>query len=1170
MKRVWQHPEEPKTGKRYWRSLGEVAKTPRSQEWQEREFPDGVAEMKDEADAESSRRTFLKLMGASTALAGMGLASCRRPELHVKPYSRSPEWIIPGKALYYATSMPRLGGAVPLTVTTYEGRPTHLAGNALHPESNGGLDAITQATILDLYSPSRAKSFKLTGGHKAGKDAREGRSMFFKFIDDTKAEAAKSGGKGLAILTDGVASPTRARLIGEILTRFPQAKLYRHEAVNQDAVANVYAKLSGPGAMPVYHLDKAARVFSLDCDFLGLDRIGTRATSQFMSGRKAETPADGAKMNRLYAAESTYSLTGGMADHRLRVPASRIMHVAVALGKALGVKEADAVTVDAGWTPRADFAAWIKEAAADLKAAAGKAVVLAGARQPEAVQALVAAINVALNAYGSVIEVKNTGAAPAGSLAALATAANAGEVSALFIFGDIDPVFEAPADIKFAEGLKKVKDVVVHSTRHKTATSRAASWSAPGTHYLEQWSDALSAAGVYSVVQPMILPLFTNCVSDIEVLLALNSPEPTPDYVALAEKAEADAKALILTNMPAAADPGIVFKAVRETFNKVVPGASDDVWNFTLRDGFAKGTSYAAAPAPNPAAAAEFLKTFKEAPVPSVQAMEVVFQPCSKIWDGRHVNNGWLQEAPDPVSKVTWDNAALISVKTAKALEIDLKLEDSANLISVTVNGATRYYPVLVIPGHADDVVTLTVGYGQAGVDESGPGQVGQLTGFDAYGLRSSASPYIATGAVVKKVTEDVKEAVGTGLKEIPAIYPLGTTQEHHNMMGRALVREGNTEDWTKNEDFVLTMGTDAHVHGTREEKKAYNQFSLYKQEGRKDENGNAVPLLSDKLHQWGMAIDLNSCTGCTSCLVACQSENNIPIVGKDQVRKGREMHWIRMDRYFATDLNSDSSFHGREWEPKAWEEDFMDDPEMVVQPVGCQHCQAAPCETVCPVNATVHSSDGLNVMVYNRCIGTRYCANNCPFKARRFNFFDYSKRNPLAESKFGLESNLYDGPFGEKHDTELSKLQKNPNVSVRMRGVIEKCTYCVQRIEAARIETAAQGRKAAALKSGAYDENIQLAKEDLRVKDLAIRTACQVACPADAIMFGNVADEKSTVSLWKNNRRNYEMLGYLGVVARTTYLARIKNPNPALLASSEIEKKKVGKASTLQALAHH
>ncbi len=1151
MKRIFHHPEEPKTGKRYWRSLSQLAKTPASKAAMDREFKTGAAEMKDEAEAETSRRTFLKLMGASTALAG--LASCRRPEIHIRPYAKAPEWVIPGKVLFYATAMPRVGGGSPMVVHTYEGRPTHLQGNKLHPDSGGGLDAHAQASILDLYDPNRSQIFT-----KGGKEAP--REEFLKFLDTKKAELAANEGTGLALLIDEAVTPTRARLIGELRKKFPKVKVYSHETFGQGNVQAAYATAFGPGAIPAYRLDLADRVFALDCDFLGIDRLGNNTTSQYMAKRKAEAPEDGEKMNRLYVAEGRYTATGGMSDHRLRVHASQTLKVAVKLAQKIAEKTGDAalkaaagaVKLVGDYNPRSDYDAWIQCAADDLVEKKGAALVLTGSQQGAPLHLLIIAINQALGAFGTVIEVKQTAGVADGSLADLAAAAAGKKIDTLITIGDNDPLFEAPRDIApsgLADTLKLIPNLVVHSTRYRTATARAASWVIPATHYLEQWGDTRGFEGTYAIVQPMIAPLYTGAMSDIELVLALLANTPAAGQ-------EGAAPAL---GQPE--DPGAAYKAVRDTFNLVVQAPSDDKWNTTLRDGFIGGTTYAAVTAPVNAGA---IKAGLSAAVDVAlgEDFEVVFVPCSKIHDGRFVNNGWLQEAPDTVTTLTWDNAAVISVKTAKALNINLFNEDSADVISVEVNGQTRYYPVLVIPGHADNAISIAVGYGQ-----KEPGRVGTGTGFDAYGLRKVATPYFVTGAKVARLTETVELGENSDIEghtEIPAVYPLGMTSEFQTMYGRALVREGTVEDWKENADFVLEQGTDGNLHGNREEKDKENSFSLYKPVGGRDSKGMPVPHLNDELHQWGMVIDLNKCLGCSSCLIACQSENNIPIVGKDQVIRGREMHWIRMDRYFATDLDSDASLNGRKNEPDIWEEDQMDDPEMLMQPVACQHCEAAPCETVCPVNATVHSPDGLNVMVYNRCIGTRYCANNCPFKVRHFNFFDYNKRSPLVQKSLGplKFNNLYAGPMGERQDTELSKLQKNPNVSVRMRGVIEKCTYCIQRIESARIEARAQGRRAKRHATGENDEKLKIEDKDIAIPTNGIKTACQDACQAGAIAFGNLKDEKSTVVAWKKNSRNYELLGYLSVRARTTYLARIKNPNPRLIALSPTEKTKVGQGS--------
>lgn len=1134
MKRVVIHPEEPKTGKRYWRSLSEFDRSPEFQAKLEREFQEGQVEMKDDTEREASRRDFIKLMGASTALAG--LAACRRPEAYIKPYAKSPEWIIPGKPLYYATAMPRMGGCTPLVVTSFEGRPTHLAGNPLHPESNGSTDVIAQASVLGLYDPDRAATF-LHSGKKSSK------KEFIDALGKKRADLAKDSGKGLAILLDENNSPTRARLVGEVVKKFPSAKVYKYEALTPDGPRQAAAAAFGPGVTPVYHLDKADKVLCLDADFMGLDRIGNNSTSEFMKGRKAEKESD--PMNRLYVVEARYSLTGGMADHRLRVAPSQMLKVAAQIATALGITS----PAKTGAMGHPDAAVWIEEAAKDLKASTGKAVVLAGNSLPAAVHILVAAINSALGAFDGIIELKQGDKSEAGTLADLAKALESKETTTVLAITEADPAFDAPADLKFADKLKAA-EVVLVSTRHHTATGRLAKWAVPATHYLEQWGDVRATDGTYSIVQPMILPLYGG-LSDLEILNLL------------VDDTDATAKALNTppTLAPATPgtqeDPGSAYKAVRTTFDLIAADAANknDAWNFALRDGFLPKSAYPAASVKFKEPALAALAEYKDVPAPTFDQLELNLVACSKIHDGRYVNNGWLQEAPDPVSKVTWDNCALVSVKTARDLKIErkyLSIDTDAAVASITVNGVTRDLPLVVTPGHADNVLTVNLGYGQ-----DSPGLVGSGTGTDVYGFRTTANPYFSTA----------KAALA------PTTKTLAVTQEHSSMYGRALVREGTADDWKAKPDFVLEMGSDAHVKGTREEKKKQNEYTFYKPVGGDDKNGNPIEHLNDTLHQWGMVIDLNRCIGCSTCLVACQSENNIPIVGKEQVIRGREMHWIRMDRYFATDLDSEvnpeNKFFGTGKD--VWEEDNLDEPEMVVQPVACQQCESAPCETVCPVNATVHSPDGLNVMVYNRCIGTRYCANNCPFKARRFNAFDYNKRNPLTKtSTLGIDhGNLYSGPFGERWDTELSKLQKNPNVSVRMRGVMEKCTYCLQRIEGNRADARAHGRKQASLESGKTDESLVITNEQIRIKTDSFKVACQEACPADAIMFGNRLDEKSKVNVWLKNTRNYELLSYLAIKTRTSYLARIKNPNPLLLAKVAYEKKKAGNASKYH-VGHH
>jgi molybdopterin-containing oxidoreductase family iron-sulfur binding subunit len=640
------------------------------------------------------------------------------------------------------------------------------------------------------------------------------------------------------------------------------------------------------------------------------------------------------------------------------------------------------------------------------------------------------------------------------------------------------------------------------------ATAQASTWHIPAAHYLESWSDARTARGTHTVVQPMILPLYNNCISEVELLLALLSN---------------DGKLLNGEGEKGAASPA--YAAVRSTFS-TVGGEGETAWKKFLRDGFLEGSLY---PLVSPAPRGDMSAPIIASP-PTKDALEVIFSTDSSIFDGRWIDNGWLQEAPDPISKLTWDNVALVAPLTAKELGIydqiiqletqfasrspdDEAQNRTSPMIQLVVNGQALEIPILISFGQAENTLVIPLGYGQ-GFDENdelkrGPknvdcvGLVGVNRGFDAYPLRTSTTAYFAAGATAKP----------TGKR-----YSVALTQEHNAMYGRALAREVSTLDDEVKGSFsaqlanVPKQGNDAH---------APPNISLYKQEDRAGK-----PLINDPIHQWGMSIDLSSCMGCNACLVACQSENNIPIVGKKQVAMGREMHWIRMDRYFA-----------------AQKDNTFDDgnPEMVPQPVACVQCESAPCETVCPVNATIHTEDGLNAMAYNRCIGTRYCANNCPYKARRFNYFDYNKRNPL------ISHNLYKGPFGVKQVGEAPHLQKNPNVTVRMRGVMEKCTYCVQRLQEAVIRQK-RGQKQEALVAGKPSTEMTVNILTLRIPVDSVKTACQDACPAGAITFGNLLDEeKSVVVRSKKIERNYDLLNYIGTRPRTSYLARVKNPNPKM-----------------------
>jgi len=1109
-KRIWSHPEVPAGESTVsWRSVDQLEDTPKFRQWLTREFPRGAAEMSGQDDADESRRSFLKLMGASTALAGFGMAACRRPESYIVPYAQAPEWIIPGKALYYASSMPRAGGATPLVVTSFEGRPTKVSSNRLHPDGDG-TDAFAQASVLDLYSPSRSRVFAHNGKAASRADFE---------VELTKLAKNKAAKIGFVFGADD--SPTRNALARKLSAKFAAAKFYQYEALTG-------ASDLGEGVTLVPDFSKADRVVSLDCDFIGVDQafpIGGFSERRKPEGKDYQGKPDKSRMNRLYTVEGTYSLTGGMSDHRLRVAPSQVAAVAAQLANALGAGGAAAAFNGTEVQNK-----WITALAADLRESKGKSAVLVGPRQPAVVHQLALAINTALGNIGEgkplqAYQAENTNY---GTLEALKKALDAGSVDTVVFLTPSNPVFDAPADFDFATSLGKAK-LSIHLGLRTDATAHAATWHVPGAHYLEQWSDARTASGVYTIVQPMILPLYPDCVSELELLLALLSDE---------------GKLLNGEGEKGAASPA--YTAVRETFTGLA-GNTEEAWKKLLRDGFLAGSKY---PAGTPKKGSAIIATLA---APTAQALEVVFATDSSIYDGRWIDNGWLQEVPDPVTKLAWDNAALISPKTAKALGIydeiiQLETEHAsvhpdgesgnrkAPLITIKINGKSIDMPVLVAFGQAENTIVLPVGYGQ-GFDKDdelgrGPanqdhvGLVGVNRGFNVYPLRTSTTPYFVSGATVEKTSKRYSLAVG---------------QEHAAMYGRAIAREISTMD---DEGGVDAKGDKIEGKGTFDEqlanvKKQGNDahapenISLYKQEGSKTfhpETANKDPehnfkntLLSDELHQWGMAIDLSSCSGCNACVIACQSENNIPIVGKEQLAKGREMHWIRMDRYFAIDEKNT-------FDP--------DSPELVPQPVACVQCEAAPCETVCPVNATVHTEDGLNAMAYNRCIGTRYCANNCPYKARRFNYFDYNKRNPL------VAHNLYQGPFGTKQVGEAPHLQRNPNVTVRMRGVMEKCTYCVQRLKDAKIRQK-RGQKQEAMADGRISPEVPVTTATLRVPVDSVKVACQEACPGGAITFGNLLDgDKSSMVRAKGVERNYDLLNYIGTRPRTSYLARVKNPN--------------------------
>jgi molybdopterin-containing oxidoreductase family iron-sulfur binding subunit len=1039
---------EPDNGPKYWRSLDQLAETPEFRQWVEREFPSGASEFNDPV----SRRHFVKIMSASFLLAGFGLTGCRKPEENILPFAKNPEGYIHGVPQFYATARPIRGSAIPLLVKASDGRPTKVEGNPNHPASNGGADRYTQASVLNLYDPDRAMRFT-----KGGVDVQ--REAALETLSEISKSAAANGGEGVAFLTERSSSPSRERLQKLVSQKLPKARWFAHEPVDFNIHREAASLAAGRSVRPEFHFSKAKRIVSLDCDFIGAEEDAYRLIHGFSSGRRLKKASD--DMNRLYVIEGLFTLTGANADHRLRLAPSQIAAAAARLLQEISGGQSSVGNLASQF--KGDQK-WIAECAKDLNKFKGQTLVVAGYQQPLVVHLIAHAINQALGANGKTISYLPVPETKEGSIEELAAELNGGKIQTLFIFG-ANPVYTAPADLQWAKAQAKAKNVV-RLGYYEDETAALSTLHLPAAHYLESWGDARTGDGTYVSIQPLIEPLFGG-LTEIEVLARIAGSNAVRPY-----------------------------DIVRETFKDFSKGNFEEAWKKFLHDGFVPGSAAEAVSAnSNSNALQQALQKASVAPAPTAQQLEVVFHRDYKVDDGRYNNNGWLQELPDPISKITWENTILLSPKTAETFGLRVvNHEDNLLFVptaKIKVNGAEIEGPVWVQPGQADNIVGLALGYGREKT-----GRVGRGTGFNAYKLRTSTTPYFAPGATL----------TATGGK-----HQLSTTQDHGSMEGRPIIREANLEEYRKNPAFAKGMNLEAppitkpiYPNPLDERKKT-------------------------ALHQWGMVIDLTTCVGCNSCAIACQSENNVPIVGKEQVGRNREMHWLRIDRYFSGGV---------------------DDPQMIYQPMFCQHCEAAPCENVCPVNATSHDEEGLNVMTYNRCVGTRYCSNNCPYKVRRFNFFDYNKRTPeqlhgpfypdpitgKVAGQWGVKTWAENPEQGYRTGVEwdLYKMAKNPDVTVRMRGVMEKCTFCLQRIEGAKISQK--------VKAGASG--------DVRLKEAEgtiPKTACQQACPAEAIIFGDISDPESSVSQWKENDRNYSVLEFLATKPRVTYLAKVRNQNPEM-----------------------
>ena len=981
--------------RKLWRSLDELAGTPDYEASLHSEF---LSEADEGAHSGNiSRRDLLRFAAASAALSSL-IGCTKLPTEKIVPYVRAPEEIIPGRPLFYATSMPHGGSAVGLLVESHTGRPTKIEGNPLHPASLGSTDIFAQASVRTLWDPDRSQTV-----------LRDGRisdwPAFLNAMANLRASLSKTHGAGLRILTGASSSPSFSRQMQDLLTQYPQAKWYGHEPFAPYA-AYEGARLAFRKALnAIYRLDRADVVVALDSDFLYNGPTSVRYARDFAERRNVENAR--ARMNRLYAVESTPTNTGSMADHRLPLRAMDIPDVARSLASALGLP------VQSVGSPIP--ASWLTAIVRDLNAHKGASLILAGDSQPPYVHAIAHAMNAALgNAGETIVYTEPVEVSPlTDSLSDLVNEIDAGQVSTLVIIG-CNPVFTAPVDLNLTSKLSKV-GLRIHLGLYNDETAQYCNWHVPETHFLETWSDARAYDGTVGIVQPLIAPLYQGR-SAHELIAVLSGDLDTTSH-----------------------------NLVRNYWKSQRASQSDSdfetFWETTLHDGIMAGTAFVPVHS-------NLILDYRRLPQPTPAApnsIEIVFRPDPTIGDGRWANNAWLQELPKPLTKLTWDNALMLSPMTAWHLGVT-----NGDIVDMAVGGWKLSGPIWIMPGHADNSATLHLGYGRRRA-----GTVGTGIGINGYLLRTSSAPQISTGLAIKK----------TG-----RTYLLANTQLHHpidqnghqveeqsvNAFKRDLVRIATLEEFRKDPYFAADHTENAGL----------SLYAPYKYDG----------------YAWGMSIDLNRCTGCSACVVACYAENNIAVVGKYEVMAGRDMQWIRIDNYYRGDLKN---------------------PEMYWEPVPCMHCEQAPCELVCPVGATVHSSEGLNEMVYNRCVGTRYCSNNCPYKVRRFNFKLYSDWD--TQSFYGL---------------------RNPDVTVRSRGVMEKCSYCVQRINEAKIHAEEENRP---------------------VRDGEIVPACQQACPANVIVFGNINDPNSRVSKLKASTRNYSLLAELNARPRTTYLGKLRNPNPEI-----------------------
>jgi MoCo/4Fe-4S cofactor protein with predicted Tat translocation signal len=1042
------------TKKRFWRSMDELAGTPAFEQMLHREFPHAAAEWTDEP----SRRHFMKLMGASLALAGLSACTLKKTQEAVVPYVVPPEEVIPGRPLFFASTAPWMGYGKGVVVESHEGRPTKVEGNRDHPSSLGAADIWVQASILEMYDPDRSQTVK------HGNDT----STWGNFTTDLSAVLAKAkvdGGEGLRFLTGTVTSPTVARLMADILEQYPKARWHQHEPFGRRNGRAAAVSTFGKDVEPVYSFEKANVILALDSNFL-VDLPGSMAyANAFIAGRRIRDNTT-LTMNRLYAAEPSVTLTGARADHRLPLKGTEVEQLARDVAAAVN-----------GTKATGKNAAWVNAVAADLVAAKGAGLVIAGETQPPAVHALAYALNDALGNVGPdkpvryINPVEAYGKGGPLTLEQLLEDVDHGDVDLLVVMGT-NPCFTAPyagppgeslraglvaptpddrkGDFETKNPLHKVGMIVHHGLygAEVDETAAFAHWHIPASHYLESWGDLRGHDGTASIVQPLIEPLYSS-KSDVELLAFLAGHGTVGAY-----------------------------DLIKSTWDGMYKRAGNAVdpfetyWEKSVEKGVFLGSDHKPQDVTAQVKVADLIAR-PPSTQPSTNGLELCFRPDPNVWDGRFANLSWLQELPKPVTLLTWDTAALMSVNTAKRLGVENADQGrglETQIVKVTYQSRELAVPALVMPGHADDSITIYTGYGRV----RGGHVTQQASGSDAFYLRPDTNAWAISGVGVEKQDDT---------------YLLATAQSHHLIDIPTGEKSRLDEYWLKDRELIHTYQIGELTGRAPTTAPAYRKVSLkidmdripHKEEVLSEET--LLPAWKYEWNKWGMVIDNQACIGCNACVTACQSENNIAVVGKDMVLKGRIMLWLRIDTYF------DGESHGT--------------PNVYFQPIPCMHCENAPCTLVCPVEATTVSAEGINEMTYNRCVGTRYCSNNCPYKVRRFNFLQWTD-----------------------YETPQFMLQRNPNVTVRSRGVMEKCNYCVQRINNGRIEAK---------------------KLDRPIDPGEVITACAQACPTQAIAFGNLNDPRWEVTKLQAEPLRYTLLDELNTLPRTSYLPRVSNPSPAL-----------------------